>query len=248
MPECSDALLLLAKYPEPGAVKTRLVNGTEENHYLGLKDIPDAQGTCPGQAIAYSIAADLYKAFLIDRFRAHQGRAYDLFLGTTQPEYGKAFRSITGPNVLYHAVHGTNLGEMMLGIFQDLLPRYRKVIIAGSDFPYLQESVIDRTFQRLDTSDIILVPAYDGAYNLIGMSRLHNIFTISRWSSGSELQETRRLLESEHITHTVFDDTRLLDIDTIEDLRALTRTLRKDQAPVTFARLQDLRTRLQLTV
>jgi glycosyltransferase A (GT-A) superfamily protein (DUF2064 family) len=244
----TTALVLLAKSPEPKNVKTRLVNGTSDNDYIGLKDVPDTSGRVIGQAEAYHLAADLYRAFLIDRFRQHQGHGYDVILGTTQPEQSEFFRTITGPHVHHHAVTGANLGEIMYGIFKDLLVRYQYVIISGSDFPYLDEGVIKQVCRALSSHDIVLVPAYDGAYNIVGMSQLHNIFTISRWSSGSELQETVALLKKRHITHAVLDDIKLLDIDTIEDLRLLMRDLSDDQAPITRALLAELLERLQLMV
>ncbi len=240
------ALVLLAKYPEPQSVKTRLVNGTADNGYTGLKDVPDTFGRVIGQAEAYRLASDLYRAFLIDRFQQHQGHDYDIVLGTTQPEQHEAFRTITGPHVYHHTVTGANLGEMMYRIFEDLLARYQYVIISGSDFPYLDEAVIKQVCQALSSHDIVLVPAYDGAYNMIGMSQLHNIFTISRWSSGSELQETVALMKNRRITHAVLDDIKLLDIDTIEDLRLLMRDLQDNQAPTTRALLAELLERLKL--
>ena len=134
----------------------------------------------------------------------------------------------------------------MFRIFEALLDRYQRVIISGSDMPYVSESIVERVLHQLDMDDIVLVPALDGAYNMIGMSRLHNIFTISKWSSGSELQETIHLLQSNHIAHSVFKETPLLDVDTIEDLRSLMAILREDQAPVTFAMLKILRSQLQI--
>ena len=241
------ALLLLAKYPEPGSVKTRLVNGTKDNGFNGLKHICDRTGTPIGDEKAHYLAADLYRAFLTDRFRAHQGDSYHLYLGTSQPEYTTLFRAITGDKVLYQTVQGANLGEMMFRIFEALLERYQRVIISGSDFPYVSESIVEQVLHQLDSDDIVLVPAFDGAYNIIGMSRLHNVFTILKWSSGSELQETIHLLRSKQITYSVFEETPLLDVDTIEDLQSTMATLRKEQAPVTFAVLESMRSQLKLT-
>lgn len=246
MPESFNAHVLLAKYPDPRCVKTRLVNGARETGYAGLKHLRHAVNSPWSEDDAHSLAADLYRAFLIDRFRAHQNRAYALYLGTTQPERKEAFRNITGPDVRYYNVNGTNLGEMMFRIFQGLLPSHPCVIISGSDFPYLPERIVDRAFRALETTDVVLVPAYDGAYNLIGMRRLHNIFTIPKWSSGSELSETVKLLRSRHIPHRVLDDARLLDIDTLDDLRMLIHTLRETQAPVTYAKLKALQKQLRI--
>ena len=246
IPYTPTALVLLAKYPEPRSVKTRLVNGTAENGYAGLKDIPDASGRAIGQDEAHRLAAGMYRAFLVDRFEAHRGRDYDVLLATSQPEYADAFRSITGRDVSYHVVSGANMGEMMYGIFAGLLPRYPYVLISGSDMPSLDEAVIERVRASLSSHDIVLVPAQDGAYNLIGMRKPHRIFDISRWSSGSELEETVALLRQRNITHEVLDEYQLLDIDTIEDLVQLMRSPGTDNAPETNAFLTALGERLDL--
>ena len=238
------ALVLPAKYPEPRSVKTRLVNGTAENGYRGLKDVPDASGRVIGQDEAYRLAARMYRAFLVDRFAAHRGRDYDLWLAASQPECAEGFRSITGPDIPYHFVSGANMGEIMFGIFEALLGRYAYVLISGSDMPHLDEAVIDRVRASLTSHDIVLVPAQDGAYNLIGMRRPHRIFDISRWSSGSELEETVALLRKRRITHEVLDEYRLLDIDTIEDLVQLMRGPGTVEAPETNAFLTALDERL----
>lgn len=242
----SAALVLLAKYPEPKRVKTRLVNGTEENRFTGLKTIRDRSGKMLDEETAYQVAADLYRDFLLDRFEAHQGRSYDLILGFSQPEYAAQFLTITGPGVRHHLTGGAHLGELMYGLFGDLLDVYRKVLISGSDFPYLDETVIDRVFGLLDTNEVVLVPAHDGAYNLIGMNRLHNLFTLSRWSSGSELAETIALLNRQQIPHAVLDDLRLVDIDTLDDLRLLIRAIRPHQSPATAVFLKKLQDQLRL--
>ena len=246
IPYPPTALVLLAKYPEPRSVKTRLVNRTAENGYAGLKDIPDASGRAIGQDEAYRLAARMYRAFLVDRFGAHRERDYAILLATSQPEYADAFRSITGRDVPYHVVSGANMGEIMLGIFENLLPRYRYVLISGSDMPRLDETVSERVRVSLSSHDIVLVPAQDGAYNLIGMRKPHRIFDISRWSSGSELEETVALLRQRSITHEVLDEYRLLDIDTIEDLVQLMRGPRTVDAPETNAFLTALGERLDL--
>ncbi len=243
-PYPTTALVLPAKYPEPRSVKTRLVNGTAENGYRGLKDVPDASGRVIGQDEAYRLAAQMYRAFLVDRFAAHRGRDYDVWLAASQPDYTEAFRSITGPDIPYHFVSGANMGEIMLGIFEALLGRYAYVLISGSDMPHLDEAAVDRVRASLSSHDIVLVPAQDGAYNLIGMRRPHRIFDISRWSSGSELEETVALLRQRRISHEVLDEYCLLDIDTIEDLVQLMRGPETVEAPETNAFLTALDERL----
>lgn len=243
----ATALVLLAKYPEPPRVKTRLVNGTPENGYTGLKDVCDSSGRAIGKDEAYRLAAKMYRAFLTDRFKAHGGRDYDVILATSQPGFAAAFRSITGPEVPCHVVSETNMGQILYGIFRNLLVRYPFVLISSTDMPYLDEKVIAQVRTSLSSHDIVLVPAQDGAYNLIGMRKLHQIFDISRWSSGSELEETLALLRQRRITYDVLNECHLLDIDTIEDLVQLMRGQKIVGAPETKTFLAVLNERLKLT-
>ena len=53
-------------------------------------------------------------------------------------------------------------------------------------------------------------------------------------------------MQNRRITHAVLDDIKLLDIDTIEDLRLLMRDLQDNQAPTTRALLAELLERLKL--
>ena len=241
------ALLLLAKFPVPGEVKTRLVNGTKENGLVGLRHAKDRHDRAIGEDMANRMAAQLYRAFLIDRFRAHRGREYDLFLGTSQPEHAHAFREITGPDVMYQPAIGSNLGNMMHGIFSSLLRRYRKGIISGSDIPWISEETIERVIKELGSHEVVLVPALDGAYNMIGMSEPHNIFAIKKWSSGSELQETIALLRSRNIKHAVLEDSPIMDVDTIEDLWVLLEATPKESAHETSEALKVVRAQLKIS-
>lgn len=247
MPCPTTALVLLAKYPESQRVKTRLVNGTRQNGYAGLKNARDSSGVAIGKDKAYQLAARMYRSFLVDRFAAHRGRDYDVLLATSQPEYVAEFRSITGRDIPYCVVSGANMGEMLYSIFKDLLGRYQFVLISSTDMPYLDENVIDRARASLASHDIVLVPAQDGAYNLIGMRKLHQIFDISHWSSGSELEETVALLRQRRITHKVLNEYLMLDIDTIEDLVQLMRSPKLVETPEANTFLAVLDEQLNLT-
>ena len=113
----STALVLLAKYPVPRNVKTRLVNGTSRNGYVGLKNISDKSGRIISENEAYDLAAKMYAAFLRDRFKAHQEKYYDVLLATSEPEQTSNFRSITGNLVPYHVLSKAKMGDMLFGIF-----------------------------------------------------------------------------------------------------------------------------------
>jgi len=235
-----NALLLLAKYPVPGTVKTRLAHGTAGNGYQGLEHLPDESGNPVGKAAADQIAADLYRAILTDRFEAHSGQTYKLYLGISQLEHQEEFLRITGPDTAYCPAEGANLGEMMHNIFARLLSSHDCVVISGSDIPYIPEGLVQEVFSNLDDHDVVLVPAMDGAYNMIGMRKLHDVFGIARWSSGSELVETINLMTTKGISHKVLSDRPIMDVDILDDLKSVSATLLPGQAPRTTALLDTM--------
>lgn len=67
----------------------------------------------------------------------------------------------------------------------------RKVLLFGSDSPSLPVYLIEQAIAWLEQVDVVLGPAFDGGYYLIGMNRLEPaLFTNIRWSSPSVLSET----------------------------------------------------------
>ncbi len=242
----STALVLLAKYPVPRNVKTRLVNGTSRNGYVGLKNISDKSGRIISENEAYDLAAKMYAAFLRDRFKAHQEKYYDVLLATSEPEQTSNFRSITGNLVPYHVLSKAKMGDMLFGIFKKLLTQYQFVLISSTDIPSLDEIIIQTVCSSLESHDIVLVPAEDGAYNLIGMRKLYNIFDIPNWSSGTELKDTITLLRNRKITHQVLNQYHLSDIDTVEDLAKLIKSPTIPDAPHTNVFLKTLNERFIL--
>lgn len=87
---------------------------------------------------------------------------------------------------------GNNLGEKMYNAFRDVL-NYAggKVIIIGTDCPGIEPKILQTAFDRLSTTDIVIGPAADGGYYLLGMKAVHTtLFQSIEWSSSSVLQTT----------------------------------------------------------
>ena len=141
----------MAKFPEPGKVKTRL---------------------CP--PLTPGDAADLYKAFLLDTVELTSAiPGIDMFIAY-DPDTACNFFSRTFPGPTECIPQGTgDLGARLSRISRRLFFRgYRKLIILASDTPHLPGDWIPRAFSRLDETDVILGPCDDGGYYLIG-SRVH---------------------------------------------------------------------------
>lgn len=114
------------------------------------------------------------------------------------------------------AQFGDDLGERMHNAFKDAFQQhYEKVIIIGSDLYDLQSKHIEEAITALDTYDIVIGPAQDGGYYLLGMKTLHEkAFAPKNWGTETVLADTLQDLDTQtiHLLET------LNDIDHAEDL------------------------------
>lgn len=87
---------------------------------------------------------------------------------------------------------GSDLGERMSNAFEWVLEKgYDKIIIIGSDCFELDEKMIVDAFLKLNEYEIVIGPATDGGYYLLGMqSPFKNLFQNITWSSKNVLNET----------------------------------------------------------
>lgn len=113
---------------------------------------------------------------------------------------------------------GEDLGERMTNAFKKVFELgCRKVCIIGSDCYELQTEIIIESFEKLDTNDIVIGPAKDGGYYLLGMKHLYgDLFTEKEWGTSSVLDDTMYTISKLNIT--CLELPVLNDIDTIEDL------------------------------
>ncbi|WP_046756257.1 TIGR04282 family arsenosugar biosynthesis glycosyltransferase [Kordia jejudonensis] len=111
---------------------------------------------------------------------------------------------------------GNDLGERMQNAFKDAFQHnYEKVIIIGSDLYDLQPKHIEEAIEALDQNDIVIGPAQDGGYYLLGMKTLHEkTFAPKNWGTETVLADTLKDLGNQtiHLLET------LNDIDHAEDL------------------------------
>lgn len=196
-----SALVVMAKAPLPGMVKTRLV-----------------------PPLSPEEAAELYRCLLLDMLENLKWfDCADLFLAFAPADRVAVFEKIAPPAFTLVPQRGENLGARMRHVFEDLFTRgYRNVVLIGSDLPVFPLRWLTDAFARLSDLErsVVLGPNRDGGYYLIGMSRLINeIFHGIPWSSDQVLAMTlQRLNESGAQAHLL---PRWFDIDNPEDLRDL---------------------------
>lgn len=114
---------------------------------------------------------------------------------------------------------GSNLGERMESAFRTAFnKKYKKVIIIGSDCFDLTQEIIELAFAHLDEKDVVLGPAKDGGYYLLGMKKLYPQFFVNKqWSSENVLLDT--VLDAQHADLSYKILKSLTDIDEEKDLR-----------------------------
>jgi uncharacterized protein len=164
-------LQVFAKAPYPGQVKTRLINLLGE------------QG-----------AADLHQQ-LVEHCLQKFSHLFPLQLWCAPDEHHPFFQALkTQFGVSLHRQQGADLGERMANALASVNPA--PVILIGSDCPSLKETDICEAFSALEQDyAVVLAPAEDGGYVLIGMQQLvPELFVDMPWGSSQILTLTRTRL------------------------------------------------------
>jgi len=164
-------LIIFIKNPEAGKVKTRIAhtigNAAALRIYLNLIDIVHD---------------------VVIKTDAVRHVFYSEFLNKSDRWSNAAFHK--------HIQMGDDLGERMKNAFESVFNSFSihdpcKVIIIGSDCPYLKPSMIDDAYLFLDQSDFVLGPTYDGGYYLLGMKVFSpTIFDNIDWSTENVFAQT----------------------------------------------------------
>jgi hypothetical protein len=89
-------------------------------------------------------------------------------------------------------------------------------LIIGSDCLELSRELIEKGFNMLKLKDIVIGPAKDGGYYLLGMHTMHEfIFENKDWSTASVCSQTLAEVEQHHLSTGLLQELR--DVDTEED-------------------------------
>lgn len=192
------ALGIMARYPRAGDTKTRLAAD------IGAQQAADFYSIC-----ARTIFSEMRNVPVhISKFIFFTGNSnWDKVSQWT----GDGFDLL--PQV------GTNLGKRLANSFSQLFSSgIERAALIASDVPDISLAVIDEAFSALESNDIVLGPAHDGGYYLIGMNRLNKaLFKGIRWGSEEVLQDTlARVVESGLSFYML---PALIDIDSVADLR-----------------------------
>jgi rSAM/selenodomain-associated transferase 1 len=189
---------IMIKYPEPGRVKTRLAREIGEFR-----------------------ASEIYRHIAEQVLRntaPSEDDHYRRIIFIDPPEREAEFRDWL-PGEQFAGQQGSELGERMDNVIRHLLTTGgEKAVITGSDIPKLSRDIVMQAFMELDHADIIIGPAADGGYYLIGMKApAPELFHEIAWSTKDVFPETVRILKQSGKSYGVLPI--LSDLDTIEDLK-----------------------------
>lgn len=116
---------------------------------------------------------------------------------------------------------GADLGEKMADAFDRMFhDGYRNILIIGTDCPEITSELIESAFENLGNHDVVIGPAVDGGYYLLGLKApVPELFTGVDWGSAAVFDQTIQKLTLSG--QSFFCLRKLHDIDRPEDLQFL---------------------------
>jgi uncharacterized protein len=211
------ALVIMAKAPRPGAVKTRL---------------------------APSLSAEAMTAFycclLQDTLTLAQSLG-DVEVAIMCPLSDVNELAQLGNQVSVVAQKGEGLAAGLTSVFEHFAGGHpRRTIAFNSDSPHLPRSVLEAAFETLSVHDVVVGPTHDGGYYLVGARASHpTLFANDGMGTSSALE--RLLSRTRALELSVGFVAPFYDIDVVDDLTRLAGELRlaPARAPRTAAWLQE---------
>lgn len=194
---------VMAKYPEEGKVKTRLV-----------------------PPLTYRQAAGLYEAILLDTIKtvSRLDPCFQKVIFYYPENKGTYFNNIIDSDWLTVSQSGKDLGERLKNAFLEFKDSKSPMIIIGSDSPALPGQYLIDSGDLLLDNHIVLGPAEDGGFYLIAVkdtsgSFIEDIFENIRWSTSHTLSD---IVENIKIVNKKFAlGSKWYDIDTPDDIERL---------------------------
>ena len=192
---------VFAKAPVAGTVKTRLT------HLLG----PDG---------AAGLHAGLVRHALATAAQARVGTV-ELWCSPdeTHPFFERCAREF---GARLKRQRGANLGERMRHAIESGRAEGSTIILIGSDCPALTGAHLDAAAAALSSHEVVIIPAEDGGYVLVGMSAsVPAIFDAIPWGTAAVMAETRQRLGHAGVLWKELPA--LWDVDRPEDYARLQR-------------------------
>ena len=192
-----NVVIVFAKEPIAGKVKTRL-----------------------GKTIGMEKAAELYDLLLKRTLGILSNISHlEVILFKTSDSSEKYFQEAGYTKILNQA--DGDLGERMKNAFNIAFHNgAQRVVIVGTDCPDLGENDIKKAFVTLKEHDVVVGPALDGGYYLLGLkAEKPDLFRDIKWSTGEVLKETMQRIEGGKLSYSTLEEK--FDIDEAGDLEKI---------------------------
>lgn len=192
-----NALIIFIKNPEEGKVKTRLAKTIGSSGALNI--YKKLLNLTLQSALEIPVSRQLWYSSYID-YEDEWGQAH----------FGKFLQE------------GDDLGVRMKKAFAQAFDEgFEKVVIIGSDCPDVTPEILQQAFSQLDEKPVVIGPARDGGYYLLGMRYfIPSLFLDKNWSTKRVYSQTTETLNQLNVEFEVLPE--LNDIDTEEDLKKST--------------------------
>jgi rSAM/selenodomain-associated transferase 1 len=207
-----ERLIIFTRYPEPGTTKTRLMS------CLGSRGAADLQRQMTAHVLAQAAPLKALRGLALEvRYEGGNHRLMQAWLGD-QMDFVRQGEG--------------DIGRRMKRAFREAMERGSdSVVLIGSDIPGIATALLENAFAKLGDKPVVLGPATDGGYYLIGLSRqglawaAAEIFTDMDWGTSAVLPETCRRLRQKGVDFFLLAP--LDDVDRPEDLPVWERCRRR---------------------
>ncbi|MCC3414735.1 MULTISPECIES: TIGR04282 family arsenosugar biosynthesis glycosyltransferase [unclassified Microcoleus] len=197
----SEKLIVFTRYPEAGKAKTRLIP------VLGKTGAANLHRLMAQKAIARALSLQNSRRLSVEIH--HTG-------GNQQQ-----MQDWLGTDIIYQNQIDGDLGAKMTAAFQKSFNSgVDKAAIIGTDCPDLKAEIMAQAFDKLSQHDLVLGPATDGGYYLIGLRRsIPELFSGIKWGTSEVFSSTQAIAQNLDLNIAYLPT--LADIDLPEDLLRL---------------------------
>ncbi|MDZ8188364.1 MAG: TIGR04282 family arsenosugar biosynthesis glycosyltransferase [Nostoc sp. ChiSLP02] len=200
-------MIIFTRYPEPGKTKTRLIP------VLGSVGAANLQR----QMTEYTI-------FEVEQLQKVIDLSVEVRFAGGELELMQRW---LGLDLVYQSQGEGDLGlRMARSLLQAFQSGVQKAIIIGTDCPGVNAEILATAFEKLDSVDLVLGPALDGGYYLIGLQQpTPDLFANIEWGSDRVFQKTVEIAEKFNLSYLNLPP--LADVDRPEDLPIWEQALKR---------------------
>ena len=198
-----ERLIIFTRYPQPGKTKTRLIPA------LGPEGAAELQRRMAERAVVRARQLEKRRRVSLEiRYEGGGKRLMSRWLG---------------PGLLFRRQGRGDLGEKMTHGFGEAFDQgMERVVLVGTDCPGVSAELFDRALEMLGEKDLVLGPASDGGYYLIGLkTSVPQLFAGVAWGTDGVLERTMRIADERGLMVGLVDQ--LDDVDRPEDLHVWER-------------------------